>query len=68
MFLVHQGSVLPIILNQIDQKKNVTLTDKEMTRFIMSSSQAVELLISAAEEAKGGEVFVTKMPSVKISI
>ncbi len=61
------GSVLPIILNQIDQKKNVTLTDKEMTRFIMSSSQAVELLISAAEEAKGGEVFVTKMPSVKIS-
>jgi len=61
------GSVLPIILNQIDQNKEVTLTDKDMTRFIMSSSQAVKLLISAAEEAKGGEVFVTKMPSIKIS-
>lgn len=61
-----RGSVIPIFREQIKQGKNVTLTDSEMTRFIMSISQATSLVIDSAEYAKGGEVFVTKMPVIRI--
>ena len=42
------------------------LTDKEMTRFVMSIEESVRLVLDSAEQAKGGEVFVTKMPVVRI--
>ena len=45
----------------------VTLTDPEMTRFVMSIEQAVKLVVESAEMAQGGEVFITKMPVIKIS-
>lgn len=61
------GSVLPIFFNQILSNSAVTITDKAMTRFIMSIEEAVNLLIESATIAKGGEVFVTKMPVVKIT-
>ena len=60
------GSVLPIFYNQMLNGKPVTITDPEMTRFIMSINQAVELVLHSAMMAKGGEVFVTKMPVVRI--
>jgi FlaA1/EpsC-like NDP-sugar epimerase len=60
------GSVLPIFTEQIRQGKKVTLTDVNMTRFIMSISQATKLVIDSAEYARGGEVFVTKMPVIRI--
>ena len=44
----------------------MTLTDEEMTRFIMSIDSAVELVLTAAYHAAGGEVFILKMPSVRI--
>ncbi len=62
-----RGSVIPIFREQIRQGRNVTLTDVDMTRFIMSISQATKLVIDSAEYAKGGEVFVTKMPVIRIS-
>jgi FlaA1/EpsC-like NDP-sugar epimerase len=60
------GSVIPIFYNQIAEGGPVTLTDREMTRFVMSIKEAVHLVIDSAERAKGGEVFVTKMPVVRI--
>ncbi len=61
-----RGSVIPIFYEQIKLGKSVTLTDANMTRFIMSISQAVRLVIDSVELACGGEVFVTKMPVIRI--
>jgi len=61
-----RGSVIPIFLEQIRHKGPVTLTDPDMTRFIMSISEAVRLVIDSAALAKGGCVFVTKMPVIRI--
>ena len=45
----------------------MTITDPTMTRFMMSMSQAVELVFRSAEMSQGGEVFIFKMPTVNIS-
>lgn len=60
------GSVIPIFRKQIAQGGPVTLTDRFMTRFVMSIRESVRLVLDSAEMAKGGEVFVTKMPTVRI--
>lgn len=61
------GSVIPIFHNQIAQGKAITLTDPEMTRFVMSLEQAVHLVLDSAQVARGGEVFITKMPVMRIA-
>jgi FlaA1/EpsC-like NDP-sugar epimerase len=60
------GSVIPIFHNQIAAGGPVTLTHRDMTRFVMSIEESVKLIIDSALLAKGGEVFVTKMPVVRI--
>ena len=60
------GSVLPIFHAQIKKGGPVTVTDPDMTRFVMSVNQAVKLVIDSAHYARGGEVFITKMPVVRI--
>ena len=60
------GSVIPIFHNQIAKGGPITLTHNEMTRFVMSIKDAVELVLDSAQKAKGGEVFITKMPVVRI--
>ena len=60
------GSVIPIFHNQIAKGGPITLTDKKMTRFIMSIEDSVKLVIDSAVQARGGEVFITKMPVVRI--
>jgi FlaA1/EpsC-like NDP-sugar epimerase len=60
------GSVIPIFHNQIAKGGPVTLTERDMTRFVMSIEEAVKLVIDSAEVAHGGEVFITKMPVVRI--
>lgn len=60
------GSVIPVFNSQIARGGPVTLTDKKMTRFVMSITESVNLVLDSAQHAKGGEVFVTKMPVVRI--
>src|SRR6056297_1150470 len=61
-----RGSVIPIFYEQIKKGGPITLTDPAMTRFIMSIREAVQLVIDSAALARGGEVFVTKMPVIRI--
>ena len=61
-----RGSVIPIFREQIRKGGPVTLTGNDMTRFIMSIDQAVQLVIDSAALACGGEVFITKMPVIRI--
>ncbi len=61
-----RGSVVPIFYNQIKSGGPITLTDRRMTRFVMTIEESVKLVLKAAEMAKGGEVFVTKMRVMKI--
>lgn len=60
------GSVIPLFHNQIKNGGPITITSNKMTRFIMSLNEAVELIIGSAEKAKGGEVLIAKMTSIKI--
>jgi len=62
-----RGSVIPIFHDQIRRGGPVTLTDTDMTRFIMSIEEAVRLVLESAQLALGGEVFITKMPIIRIS-
>ncbi len=61
-----RGSVIPVFQAQIQKGGPVTLTDPRMTRFIMSIEQAVRLVIDSASQAQRGDVFITKMPVVRI--
>lgn len=60
------GSVIPFFKGQIINKGSVPLTSKEMTRFFLTVSQAINLLIKASEIATGGEIFVMKMEACRI--
>src|SRR5690606_9473669 len=59
-----RGSVIPLFKNQIINNRKITVTDLEMSRFMMTIDQATFLTLKALQEAKGGEVFVLKMPVV----
>lgn len=61
-----RGSILPRIEKQIKKGGPITITDVRMKRFFMTKEDAVNLIISAAEIAKGGETFVLKMPVIKL--
>ena len=63
-----RGSVIPFFHNLIkDGCTELPITDFRMTRFWISLTQGVELVIKALEEAKGGETFISKIPSFKIT-
>ena len=62
-----RGSILPKIENQIKKGGPVTLTDKKMKRFFMTKDDAIKLIVNAASLAKGGEIFILKMPLLYLS-
>lgn len=60
-----RGSVIPVFLKQRDHKK-LTITDSRMTRFWLTIDQGVRFVIRCIEQMQGGEVFVPKIPSMKV--
>ncbi len=60
-----RGSVVPVFLKQ-RQNGKLTITDERMTRFWLTLEQGVRFVIRCIEQMHGGEVFVPKIPSMKI--
>ena len=66
--MASRGSVIPLFCDQIDQGKTITITNPDMTRFMMTLDEAVELVLYAFENGKQGDLFVQKAPSATIEI
>lgn len=64
--MASRGSVIPLFLKQIKEKMALTITDPNMTRFLMSLEDSVDLVLYAFEHAKPGDIFVQKSPASTI--
>jgi FlaA1/EpsC-like NDP-sugar epimerase len=62
-----RGSVIPVFKKQIKEGGPLTITDEGMTRFIMHIHEAAKLILNAGSISEGGEIFILKMPSVKVT-
>ena len=62
-----RGSVIPVWDRKIAEKKALPVTHPEMTRFMLTLSEAIDLVFHSLKYSKGGEIFVKKAPSVKIN-
>jgi UDP-glucose 4-epimerase len=61
--MASRGSVIPLFFNQIKNKEAITITDPNMTRFLMSLDDAVDLVLFAFKNGKPGDLFVNKAPA-----
>lgn len=61
--MASRGSVIPLFLKQIKENSSITITDPNMTRFLMSLDEAVELVLFAFENGNPGDLFVNKAPA-----
>ena len=66
--LASRGSVVPLFVNQIRAGQPLTITDPDMTRFIMSLPEAVDLVLYAFTNGKPGDIFVQKAPAATIGV
>lgn len=64
--MASRGSVIPLFIEQIKSGKPLTITDGEMTRFMMTLEDAVDLVLYAFEHARQGDLFVQKSPAATI--
>lgn len=62
------GSVIPLFKKQIQEKNEITLTDPQMTRYLMSTKDAIGLVFEAVQRSVGGEIFVMRMPATTVKI
>jgi UDP-N-acetylglucosamine 4,6-dehydratase/5-epimerase len=65
--MASRGSVIPLFINQIKNGDPITITDPNMTRFLMSLSDAVDLVLFAFENGNQGDLFVNKAPASTIN-
>lgn len=66
--MASRGSVIPLFINQIRNNKEITITDPNMTRFMMSLDDAVDLVMFAFKNANNGDIFVQKAPAATIEL
>jgi UDP-N-acetylglucosamine 4,6-dehydratase len=64
--MMSRGSVIPMFIDQILRGENVTVTNPKMTRFLMSLSESVDLVLHAFKNANPGDLFVRKAPACSI--
>ena len=65
--MASRGSVIPLWVEQMEQGKPITITDPEMTRFMMTLDDAVDLVIYAFTHGENGDLFVQKAPAATLS-
>jgi UDP-glucose 4-epimerase len=66
--MASRGSVIPLFIQQIHQGKRITITDPNMTRFMMTLDDAVDLVFFAFKHGQSGDIFVQKAPAATIDI
>jgi UDP-N-acetylglucosamine 4,6-dehydratase len=66
--MASRGSVIPLFIDQIRAGKPITITDPNMTRFMMTLDDAVDLVLYAFEHGQPGEIFVQKAPAATIEV
>ena len=66
--MASRGSVIPLFLDQIKNNKPITITNPNMTRFMMSLDQAVDLVLFAFENGENGDLFIQKSPAATIEL
>jgi UDP-N-acetylglucosamine 4,6-dehydratase/5-epimerase len=66
--MASRGSVIPLFIEQIRNGSPITVTDPNMTRFMMSLDQAVDLILFAFSNGKSGDIFVQKAPAATVEL
>lgn len=66
--MASRGSVIPLFINQIKNRKPITITNPQMTRFMMTLEDAVELVLFAFNNGAPGDIFVQKAPAATIEV
>ena len=66
--MASRGSVIPLFIDQIRNGEPITVTDPQMTRFMMSLDQAVDLVLFAFKNGESGDIFVQKAPAATIEM
>jgi UDP-glucose 4-epimerase len=66
--MASRGSVIPLFIDQIKLKKNLTVTDPNMTRYMMTLDDAVDLVIFAFKNGNKGDIFVQKAPACTLEV
>jgi len=66
--MASRGSVIPLFFRQIQAKKPITITNPDMTRFMMTLNDAVDLVMHTFKHGKNGDIFVQKSPSATLEI
>ena len=66
--MASRGSVIPLFINQVRNGKPITITDPNMTRFMMSLDEAVDLVLFAFENGQSGDIFVQKAPAATVEL
>lgn len=66
--MASRGSVIPLFVDQVNNQKPITITDPNMTRFMMTLDDAVDLVLHAFEHGANGDIFVQKAPAATIEV